>query len=85
MIIRLFYKERPLAFYSLLALLCAIATVGQLFLDPDLYGAFILYTFIGFWFFSMCGIFLNGQIKNKREILRLFYLSYPFKNNDDNC
>ena len=86
MISRLFRMERPLLFYSIIALLCAAATV--FFAFNPVYSEdfpFILYTFIGFWFSLFCGIVLNGQVKNKRENIRLTYLSYPFIKNDDNC
>ncbi|MBR1778095.1 MAG: glycosyltransferase [Alphaproteobacteria bacterium] len=87
MILRLFRTERPLAFYSLLALFCAAATF--LFAILDVYDSFdfpfVFYAFIGFWFFLLCGVFANGQIKNQRESIRLAYLSYPFADTDDNC
>lgn len=84
MICRLFKTERPLLFYSLLALICAVATVSFSisFAYADVF-PFEFYTFIGFWFFLLCGILLNGQLRNKRENVRLTYLSYPFINNDD--
>ena len=84
-IYRLFRTERPLMFYSLLAVFCMIATV--LFAISYAYTdafPFEFYTFIGFWFFLLCGIILNGQLKIKRENVRLTYLSYPFINSDDN-
>ena len=87
MIMRLFYTERPLAFYSILSLLCFIATTLLMIFDIPEEGDFSLigfYTFIGFWFFLICGFLLNGQIKNKRENIRLSYMSYPFANTDDN-
>lgn len=74
MIFRLFRTERPMPFYSFLALICAMMTFVNIV---------SVFTFIGFWFFLICGIFLNGQIKSRREISRLLYLSYPFKDNDD--
>ena len=76
-----------MAFYTLAALFCAAATVFLAAYDLYIGQDDILFAllFICFWFFLMCGIFLNGQIKNKRESIRLAYLSYPFVHNDDNC
>ena len=84
MISRLFRIEKPLPFYFLLAL-CAAAAVlfDGVFIDSE-ESPLMFYGFIGFWFFLFCGIVLNGQLKNKRESVRLAYLSYPFANNDDN-
>lgn len=84
MIFKLFHIERPLLFYSLLTLFCAAATVflSVYSADADIF-PYEIYTFTGFWFFLFCGICLNGQIKNKRESVRLAYLSYPFVKSDD--
>lgn len=84
MILRLFRTERPLPFYAFFSLLCAAATIF-LSVHPDYTETVIyqLYVFIGFWFFLFCGIFLNGLTKNKRENVRLAYLSYPFVKSDD--
>ena len=90
MIIKMFYKERPIIAYSLPALFFALATLILSVLGLDLCGA--IWTFppaflslIGFLLFGTYGVYANKQIENKREMIRLHYLSYPFVNNDDNC
>ncbi|MBO4643411.1 MAG: glycosyltransferase [Alphaproteobacteria bacterium] len=89
MILRLFYKERPAIAYSLPALFFAFAALILSVLGLDLCGAIWSFppaflSFIGFLLFGMYGVYANKQTENKREISRLLYLSYPFKNNDDN-
>ena len=81
MILRLFGTERPLPFYSLLALICAAATFLARYSDD--YAIFSVYTFVCFWFFLLCAFMFNGLLKNKRENIRLKYLSYPFVHDDD--
>lgn len=81
MIARLFRMERPFPFYSALALICAAATFLVRYSDYD--GILPVFTFVGFWFFLFCAFMFNGLLKNKRENIRLRYLSYPFFHDDD--
>lgn len=70
-------------FHSLLTSVCEAATIlfSLSFAYTDVF-PFEFY-FTGFCFFLLCGVLLNGQLRNKRENVRLTYLSYPFINNDD--
>lgn len=79
MIFRLLRLERPSLFYGSVSALCAALTV--FFSAFDSY--FVFYSFIGFWFFLFCTVMLGAQTRNKRETVRLAYMSYPFPDNQD--
>ena len=85
----MFYKERPVIAYSWPALFFALASLILSVLGLDLCNAIWTFppaflSFIGFLLFGTYGVYANKQIENKREMIRLHYLSYPFVNNDDN-
>lgn len=83
MIARLIVSERPALFYGALAFLALVATFVLEFLTPDIVFPAGLWTFCGFWFFLFCAVLRDGQLKNKREAVRLAYLAHPFADGQD--
>lgn len=86
MIIRLLRSERPMLFYFSLAIVFAtlmMATTYVCYMAALPYCPEALICFLLFCLFVFCGILFDGQLKTRREITRLSYMSYPFPNNQD--
>ncbi len=86
MIFRLLHSERPMLFYFTLACVFAVLMISAAhicYLQTAPYCPGLFFSFLLFCLCMLCGILFNSQLKIRRENTRLFYMSYPFTDNQD--
>ncbi len=86
MILRLLRSERPMLFYFSLAIVFAALMMSATYvcyMEALPYCPEALFCFLLFCLCVFCGILFDGQLKTRREITRLSYMSYPFPDKQD--